>query len=595
MRNFFVLDKILSVADREIILRLIKDNIHKHARWYSISIIAMIIVSVMTSCSAWIMRDVMNAMVISNDIFRIIIVSSTVAGIFIVKGIASFVQNYYLSCAGNSIIAEQQKKIYHRLLQYGMDFYDSNQSSDLQVRFIHATQSVRVVIDILITSFLRDFLSLVGLVVVMFLQEPTLSLCTIVIGPICILGVRILIKKVRHIMEQGMAATAHIIQNLQETVIGIRIVKSFAMEEVMNHSMCDMIKTVEDRLNKVAKIESSTSPIMETISGLSIAGIILFSAFLVSKKGTSNAGEIMSFITALLMAYEPAKRIARTRITLEGGMVGVRCMFSILDHPITIEESPNAVDLHVEKGNVVFRDVCFSYNLGQPVLSGINLCFQSEKMTALVGASGSGKSTIINLLMRMYDPSSGSIEIDGVNVRDITFASLRKCISYVGQDVFLFSNTVRYNILVGRPTATEEEMIEIAKSANAHEFITCLPQGYDTPVGENGNNLSGGQKQRIAIARAMLRNSQILVLDEATSALDTYTENLIRQALSRLMKGRTTIVIAHRMSTITEADYIIFIEDGKVSEMGDQKYLLQKKDGSLYKKMYASQVLARIS
>ncbi|AKK20459.1 ABC transporter ATP-binding protein [Candidatus Liberibacter africanus] len=590
-----MLDKILSPADREILLRIAKENIHKHAWWYSVSIIAMIIVSAMTSSSAWIMRDVMNAMVVSKDMFHIITVSSTVAIIFIVKGIASFVQNYYLSCAGNSIIAEQQKKIYHRLLQYGMDFYDSSQSSDLQVRFIHATQSVRSVIDILITSFLRDFLSLIGLIVVMFLQEPTLSFCTIIIGPLCILGIRILVKKVRCIMEQGLVATGHIIQNLQETVIGIRIVKSFAMEEVMNQRMCDMIKAVEDRLNKVAKIESATSPIMETISGLSIAGIILFSAFLVSKKGTSNAGEIMSFITALLMAYEPAKRIARTRITLEGGMVGVRCMFSILDHPITIQESPNAVDLPAGKGQVVFRDVCFSYHPGHPVLSGINLCFENEKMTALVGHSGSGKSTIVNLLMRMYDPSSGSIEIDGINVRDISFSSLRERISYVGQDIFLFSNTVRYNILVGRLMATEEEMIEVAKSANAHEFIMNLPQGYDTHVGENGSNLSGGQKQRIAIARAMLRDSQILVLDEATSALDTHTESLIRQALSRLMKGRTTIVIAHRISTITEADQIIFIENGKVSEMGDQKYLLQQKDGSLYKKMYDSQILGNPS
>ncbi|BAP26680.1 putative multidrug export ATP-binding/permease protein [Candidatus Liberibacter asiaticus] len=585
----------MSPSDREMLSRLIRENIHKHVTWYSMSIVAMITVSLMTSCSAWIMRDVMNAMVASTDIFHVIVVSSTVAGIFIVKGIASFVQNYYLSCAGNSIIAEQQRKIYRRLLQYGMEFYDSNQSSELQVRFTHATQSVRSVVDIFITSFLRDFLTLVGLIVVMFLQEPTLSLCTIIIGPLCILGVRILVKRVRHIMEQGMVAIGHIIQNLQETVIGIRIVKSFAMEEVMNQRMCNMIKEVEDRLNKVAKIESATSPIMETISGLSIAGIILFSGFLMSKKGTSNAGEIMSFITALLMAYEPAKRIARTRIILEGGMVGVRCMFSLLDHPIMIEESPHAVNLPVGKGTTVFRDVFFSYKQGHPVLSGINLCFKSGKMTALVGPSGSGKSTIINLLMRMYDPSSGSIEIDGINIRDITFSSLRERISYVGQDVFLFSNTVRYNILIGRPMATEEEMIEIAKSANAHDFIMSLPQGYDTYVGENGSNLSGGQKQRIAIARAMLRDGHILVLDEATSALDTHTENLVRQALSRLMQGRTTIVIAHRISTIIEADHIIFIEDGKVSESGDQKYLLQQKDGSLYKKMYASQLLENLS
>lgn len=271
------------------------------------------------------------------------------------------------------------------------------------------------------------------------------------------------------------------------------------------------------------------------------------------------------------------------------------CFLFLIDHPITIKESPSAIDLPAGEGKIVFRDVSFSYKPEHPVLFGINLCFHPGKMTALVGPSGSGKSTIINLLMRMYDPSSGSIEIDGHNVRDITFSSLRERISYVGQDVFLFSNTVRYNIMVGRSTATEEEMIEISKFANAHDFIMNLPQGYDTQVGENGSALSGGQKQRIAIARAMLRNGHILLLDEATSALDTHAENLIRQALARLMKGRTTIVIAHRVSTITDADQIVFIENGRVSETGDQKHLLQQKSDGLYKKMYVSQVIENLS
>ncbi|MBL0849307.1 MAG: ABC transporter ATP-binding protein [Candidatus Liberibacter ctenarytainae] len=565
----------------------------KHAKWYAVSIIAMIVVSAMTSYSAWIMRDVMDVLVAPENFVRVCVVSSTVAMIFIAKGIASFVQSYYLSCAGNSIIAEQQRKIYRRLLQYGMDFYDSKQSSDLQVRFIHATQAVRGVVDILITSFVRDFLSLCGLIYVMFVQAPELSLCLIIIGPLCILGIRFLVKEVRLIMEKSMVAIGHIVQNLQETIIGIRIVKTFAMEEIMIQRMNHVIKEVENQLNSVSKIESTTSPIMETISGLAIAGIILFSGYFMAYKGSAPASDIMSFITAMLMAYEPAKRIARTRIVLEGGMVGVRCMFSILDHPVTVQESPNAINLPAKNGEIVFRDVSFAYKPGYPVLSGINLCFEAGKMTALVGPSGSGKSTIINLLMRMYDPLSGVIEIDGINVRDITFSSLRERISYVGQDVFLFSGTVRYNILVGCPSATEEDVIEAAKSANAHDFIMNLPQGYDTDLGENGNSLSGGQRQRISIARAMLHNGDIIVLDEATSALDTHAEHLIRQALSRLMKGRTTIVIAHRISTISQANYVIFIKDGKISEKGDQEDLLQKGDG-LYKKMYESQVLVQL-
>ncbi|WP_310649469.1 ABC transporter ATP-binding protein [Candidatus Liberibacter sp.] len=579
----------LSISDREILLFFVKKNFYKHVRWYAVSIFAMVVVATMTALSAWIMRDVINE-IVSRDITRISFVSATVAVIFLIKGIASFIQNYYLSCAGNSIVAEQQRKIYSRLLQHDLYFYDSNHSSQLQVRFIHAAQAVRGVIDTLVTSFIRDSLSLFGLMIVMVIQHPLLSLFSLLVGPLCLLGIRLLVKKVRHLMAQGILALEKIIQTLQDTVVGIRVVKAFAMEEIMCQQMYSAIKEVEDRSNSIAMLESATSPIMETISGLVIAGVIILSGFFIAKQ-ENTPGEIMSFVTALLMAYEPAKRIARTRISLEGGMIGVRFMFNLLNHPIAIKESPHARHMLSGAGKVVFRDVDFSYKKEHPVLAGINICFHAGKTTALIGPSGSGKSTIINLLMRMYDPSSGVIEIDGIDIRDLTFSSLRTCISYVGQDVFLFSGTVRHNILIGRPMATEDELIEVSKAANAHDFIMNLPQGYDTDIGENGNGISGGQKQRIAIARAMLHNGQILVMDEATSALDTHAEFLIRESMMRLMQGRTVIVIAHRISTIAQADHIIVIEKGTVSEEGDPMSLLQKENGS-YRKMHSSQILA---
>ncbi len=297
----------------------------------------------------------------------------------------------------------------------------------------------------------------------------------------------------------------------------------------------------------------------------------------------------MSFITALLLAYEPSKRLARMRVTLEGGMVGVRMMYEILDHPIELGEKDDAIDLPGGKGEIRFNNVCFSYRAGQKIFDKLNITFPAGKTTALVGPSGGGKSSIINMIMRLYDPESGSVTIDGTDIKDVTFRSLRARMSFVGQDTFLFSGSIRNNIAFGREGASEDEIIAAAKAANAHDFIMRMPEGYDSEAGINGGNLSGGQKQRIAIARAVLRNSEILILDEATSALDSESEAAVRDALAVLAKGRTTIMIAHRLSTVSTADYIVVMEAGEVAEQGPQSELLQR-DGP-YRRLYDLQLL----
>jgi ATP-binding cassette subfamily B protein len=327
---------------------------------------------------------------------------------------------------------------------------------------------------------------------------------------------------------------------------------------------------------------------METLSGFAIAGVIALNGVWVLESGHSP-GELMSFVAALLLAYEPAKRLARMRVSLESGLIGVRMMYELLDSPVTMVEKPDARDLPSGKGEVALKNVTFGYDASHLIFDDLSLSFPAGKTTALVGPSGGGKSTLINLTMRLYDPLSGTVEIDGVSLTDLKFSSLRSKMAYVGQDTFLFSGTIRHNIALGKPDATEEEIISAAKSANAHDFILRLPQGYDTNVGENGGNLSGGQKQRIAIARAMLRDSEILVLDEATSALDSESEALIRDALARLTKNRTTIMIAHRLSTITTADHIVVMENGKVAEQGPQRELLSR-DGP-YRRLYELQLL----
>ncbi|OLP46925.1 ABC transporter ATP-binding protein [Rhizobium oryziradicis] len=580
--------KMISNANKTLLVRLLSENFKSQAPWYGIAIVAMIVVAAMTSASAWIMRDIVNSSVVSKDINRVFEVAIMVALIFFVKGIAGYVQSVFLSRAGNNIIAKTQKMLFSRILKQGISFYSKYPSSELLMRITTNAQAARSVIDLIVTSFVRDLFSLIGLAAVMVIQQPSLTLFSAIIVPGAIYGVRHLTKKVRKIMEQELASLGMIIQNVQETATGIRVIKAFGLENYMNARMEKYVSEVEQRSNSIAKLEAASSPIMETLSGFAIAGVVALSGIWVLQEG-NTPGELMSFITALLLAYEPAKRLARMRISLETGLIGVRMMYELADHPIDLSQKDNAVELAAGKGEISFRNVNFSYKENHRLFDNLNLDFPAGKTTALVGPSGGGKSSIINLAMRLYDPESGSVMIDGQDLRDVTFESLRNRIAYVGQDTFLFAGTVKHNIGLGREGASDEEIIAAAKAANAHDFIMRMPHGYDSDVGENGGNMSGGQKQRISIARAMLRDAEILILDEATSALDSESEYLIREALTRLTRNRTTVMIAHRLSTITFADNIVVMENGAVAEQGRPAELLSR-DGP-YRRLYELQLL----
>ncbi|HBF30247.1 ABC transporter ATP-binding protein [Rhizobium sp.] len=583
-----MLGKLLSKTNKYLVGRLLAENLRSQAPWYGIAICAMLVVAAMTSASAWIMRDIVNESVVSKDIDRVFQVAILVAVIFAVKGVASYIQDVFLSKAGNNIIAKTQKKLFARMLKQGVAFYSEYSSSELLMRITSNAQAARQVIDVVVTSFVRDLFSLIGLVVVMVVQQPILSLVSVIVGPIAILGVRNLTKKVRKIMEQELASLGMIIQNVQETATGIRVIKAFHLEDYMNRRMEKYVSEVEQRSNSMAKLEAASSPIMETLSGFAIAGVVALSGIWVLQEG-NTPGELMSFVTALLLAYEPAKRLARMRVSLEGGLIGVRMMYELADRPIDLEEKENAIPMVSGPGEIRFNKVNFSYKQNQQLFHDLDLSFPAGKTTALVGPSGGGKSSIINLVMRLYDPDSGSVTVDGQDLKDVSFKSLRSRMAFVGQDTFLFTGSVKHNIGLGREGASDEDIIEAAKAANAHDFIMRMPRGYDSDVGENGGNLSGGQKQRLAIARAMLRNAEILILDEATSALDSESEYLIREALVRLSQGRTTIMIAHRLSTVTAADNIVVMEGGKVAEQGKPSVLLSH-DGP-YRRLYELQLL----
>ncbi|WP_226689411.1 ABC transporter ATP-binding protein [Ruegeria arenilitoris] len=573
--------------------RLLGESLRSQGWLYGIAMMAMVVVAATTAGTAWMMENIVNTMTEPEMRSQVFLVAGAVIALFFGKAAASYVQAVFLARAGNRIIAVQQERLYAKLIKRGVGFFSRNESSGLLMRVTQGAQAARRLVNVVVTSFVRDLLTLIGLVFVMVYQQPLLSVLFFVVGPVALVSVRFLLKRVRSIMQSEMAALSEIIKVLQETSGGITIIKVFALEDHMVGRMNGAIRSVEKRANSISKLQSVASPLMEFLAGLAIAGVLVISTIGIAGSGPTTAGQLMSFITALLMAYEPAKRLSKMRVVIETALVPIGLMFDLLDEEEPMRESPDAKPLEPGPGEIRLRDLSFGYKGNPNVISDMNVTFEAGKTTALVGQSGGGKSTIFGLIMRFYDPDSGTVEIDGQDLQGASFASLRQKISYVGQETFLFSASIMENLRFARPEATDEEVTEAARAAHAHEFISKMQFGYDTQVGENGAFLSGGQKQRLAIARAILRKSEILLLDEATSALDAESETLVKTALDKLTENVTTIVIAHRLSTVLEADKIIVIQDGEVIEEGNLETLVGN-DG-VFRKLFDKQFKQPVS
>ena len=580
-----MLARLLSGLEKKLLWRLIRENFRGQWVWYALAVLAMVFVSAATAASAWIMNDIVRSLTPGTPSTRVFEVAGLVAGIFMVKGIAGYAQTVFLSIAGNRIVAIQQSKMYRQLLKQGVSFFNSQNSSDTLVSLTQAAQSARSVLDTIVASVARDMLTLVGLIFVMFVQQPVLSAISLLMIPFAIVGMRMLLQKVSDFATREIVSLGDIIKVITETSVGIRVIKAFSLEDRMQDVMDGAVGRVEKMSNSVARLQAATMPLMDILSGLAIAAIMAMSAMTIfGMRVVTSQGQLMSFLTALIMAYEPARRLASMRVGLEKGMVGVRMMYDLLDRPIEMTEPTDARPLPAGPRRITFDNVSFAYDESTSILKNLTLSFEAGKTTALVGPSGGGKSTILNLVMRLYDPTSGTVAIDGADIRGVTFDALRSNMSFVGQDTFLFAGTVGYNIGLGRPGATQDEIVEAAKAAQAHDFIMKLPRGYESDVGENGGNLSGGQRQRLSIARAILRDAPILLLDEATSALDAESEHAIAEALHQLSEGRTTVMIAHRLSSVMRADEVIVVKDGEVLERGSPRELL--KSENFFKRAY---------
>jgi len=565
------------------------------ARWpqYAFAFTLMAVAAACTALPAYLISDFVNTAYLDRSFDTVMMLGAATMIIFVVKGLADYGHMTILARIGNSVVAENQRRLFDKLLTERISFFAERHSSEFAARLQAGATSANQVLNQIVTAFGRDFLTVVGLVIVMFVRDPKMALICFVVFPPAMLLLRKMIRRIRSIAKAQFHGGTRILETMQEMIQGIAVVKAFTLEEQMHARFDANVREVERESNKMARVAARASPIMETLGGIAVSIGVVYGGYRTIVLG-ATPGELISFITAFLLANQPAKRLARLNIELNSALVNVRALFDVLDAPATEPREDEKPALAVERAAIEYRDIHFAYRAGEPVLRGLSLTAEPGKVTALVGPSGGGKSTVLNLLLRFYESDRGAITIDGQDIKVVSRRSLRQAIGYVGQHVFLFRGTIRDNIAFGRPDATEAEIVAAAKAAFAHDFIMASPRGYDTPVGEHGLQLSGGQRQRIAIARALIKDAPIILLDEATAALDSESERQVQEALDRLTQGRTTIVIAHRLHTITHADRIHVVEDGVVVESGVHDDLLRR-DGryaSFYRMQFKNQDVA---
>lgn len=567
------------------LVRLFRTNFRPYLFRYLFAFCMMFLASAATAGSAYIIKEIINKVFIEKREGYILAIAAVIIVIYAIKGVATYLSSVTLTKIGNSIIARIQRQLFRSILSQDLTFFQSRPLGDLVVRVSQNAQSARSAIDLIVISLGRDVFTLISLLAVMISQNPVMSLLSFLIAPGAIYGITHLLRKVRLAVRREVMSLAQIVTTIQESVQGIRVVKAFGLEPRIQERFDKATHDVESMSNRISILGARSSPLMETLGGFAIAFVVLFGGYQVVHNN-ADPGAFFSFITALLLAYEPAKRLARFNIDLETAVMGVRMMYEILDITPTLQSSPGAKKAEFESAAISFEGVGFSY-ADTKVLNNYSLTAPAGSVIALVGPSGAGKTTVFSLIERFYDPQEGVIRINGEDIRSFTIESVRQHIALVTQDTFLFEGTVAANIADGRADATMDEIIRAARDANAYEFIMAMPDGFNSRVGEGGGLLSGGQRQRIAIARAMLRHAPILLLDEATSALDAQAEAEIQEALTRLMKGRTTFVIAHRLATVREADIIFVMDRGEIKQAGTHEQLLA--EGGLYKHLHALQ------
>ena len=564
--------------------RLVREAVTPYAGWFAVAVLCMGAIAVSTAALAWLMDPVVNRVFVERRADLLWPIGLGVFATFAIKGAATYGQTVIMTRAGQTILTDLQNRLFRHLLRMDLNFFASNRTGALISRLTTDINAMRVAVSTALTALGRETLSIILLVGVMFYQDWMLATIAFVAFPAAVFPVAALGRRLRKVTANTQAQTGSFMTLVEQSLSGIRLVKGYRMEAYEAGRAAAITAAIRDLIIRAERVKALASPLMETLGGVAVTIVIVYGGWRVIQ-GDTSAGAFFSFITALLSAYRPMKALANANAQINEGLAGAERLFSVLDTEPVLSDAPGASALKVGRGKIRFDKVSFSYTGDIPALTKLSFAVPSGKTTALVGPSGAGKTTILNLIPRFYDVTDGAVTIDGQNVREVTMASLRESIALVSQEVVLFDDTVRANIRYGRPGAAEADIEAAARAAGAHDFIGALADGYETMVGARGQTLSGGQRQRLAIARALLKDAPILLLDEATSALDTETERQVQAALETLKKGRTTLIIAHRLSTIAAADQICVVDQGRVVEVGAHSTLVET--NGLYARLHA--------
>lgn len=568
--------------------RLAHDYLAVRWRKIAVAMSLMGVASGMTAAQAFLLEPIINKIFVGRMEQYLLPIGLAVVVVFVVRGFATWGHTVMMAYVGQDIVGTIQSQIFSHLIRQDISYFQKHSAGRLSSLLISDVMMMRMIMADTLTNFGKNVLTLFFLIGVMFYQDWRLSLIAFVVFPPAGFIVSKIGRRLREVAYSTQEQQGFLSGLLNQSFLGIRQVKAYNAEEYEDRRIEGTLGRITKLSNKAARVSSLATPFSELLSGAAIALIVCYGGSQVIA-GHSTPGKFLSFIGAFVMAYEPLKRLAKMNAGVQTGLAAASRVFDALDEKPVVINAPDARELVVREPSVVFEDVCFTYPDGTVALDHVSFTAKAGQKTALVGPSGSGKTTCLQLLLRYFDVDSGRILIDGQDIREVDIHSLRHALGFVSQDVFIFADSITENIAYSQGDMPPETIAEAARQAAAHEFITKLEHGYDTQVGEMGTKLSGGQKQRIAIARAILKNAPILLLDEATSALDNESEKLVTEALGHLQQDRTTLVVAHRLSTIRDADRIIVLNGGRVAACGTHEELMAQSD-SLYQGLYATMV-----
>lgn len=566
--------------------RLTKDYIKPYWRTFLLSAFLMLIVAGTTAFQAWLIKPALDSVFVDKNKTALYFIPILVLFITFAKGFATYFQLLTMNYLTINITFSLRQRLYSHFLKSDISKLHRNSSGDMMSSILNEVSKVMGLINTVINGFVKQLLTLVGLIAVMFSQSLELSLIAFIGFPLAGYPIYKIGKKLRNLSGKDRDMAGKFNNQMNDTLQYSKLVKAYHCEDFEIKRMGKIMESMKKVARKIARLSLVSSPLVESLAGFGVAAVIFYGGSKVIS-GETTTGAFFSFFTAMMMAYRPLKSVSGMNSGVQLGLASTERLYRLFDEKSEIVDKENAIDLQNVKGEIEFQDVCFNYTKDKTALRGLNLKVPAGKTVALVGHSGGGKSTIMSMILRFYDPESGKVMLDSHDIRDLTIKSVRGSMSVVNQEVMLFDDTIIENIRYGKEDATEEQIINAAKLAEADEFIQELPEKYYSKVGQNGIMLSGGQRQRIAIARAILYDAPILLLDEATSALDPISEKLIKDALAKLTKNKTTVVIAHRLSTIIHADKIAVVKNGEIVEEGSHKELLA--NDSHYAELYNKQ------